>query len=253
MLRNSVNLGSLRKDDPFELTEVMHLLYKDIPEAVGQMKSREDRLQMGYYSPTLSFSELSQDNMRTIFDRLEGVGWVCENNSHFVDIGCGVGKQVFMAALLYDFTSCKGIEIVSELHQICADRQVKWNHICIRMRLRKKLHIEMGFNAGDASVIDWSQGTVILAYSTAFDQKLMDAIAVCGERVAPGAYLITISTTITSNLFDLVDSFELALSWGKATCFIYRRRDQQPDGYMDDVAFLRSVGIGLKKRQAPES
>jgi hypothetical protein len=72
---------------------------------------------------------------------------------------------------------------------------------------------------------DWSDGDVVFANSTCFDDALMAAVAAKAQRLRPGALLITFTRGLDSAAFEVctyryvVCEFEVHAHICKYTCF----------------------------------
>ena len=79
---------------------------------------------------------------------------------------------------------------------------------------------------------DWTDGDVIFANSTCFDDNLMMSMSKMAEGCKPGAIFVTFTKGLNSKAFELLERKRYTMSWGPATVFIHRKL--YPDG--------RSVG-----------
>ena len=65
----------------------------------------------------------------------------------------------------------------------------------------------------DLSLKDWTDGDVVLANSTCFDDSLMQEIDTLAIGLRTGAYIITLSKRLSDVYFDLIEEVRLAMSW----------------------------------------
>lgn len=157
------------------------------------------------------------------FIKIYNYGFHPQNNGIFIDVGCGIGNVIFAAALLHNFHTCIGIEILSDLHSVCNNiKDTLWNRQ-VRSLNKLKLEIEIQFKLGDALVIDWSYGNVIFINATCFSNDMMIKLKNAAENLAVGSIVLCVTKFIPSSLFDVVESSEMSLSWGKACLFIQVR------------------------------
>lgn len=70
---------------------------------------------------------------------------------------------------------------------------------------------------------DWSDGDIVFANSTCFDDSLMSAIAKQAELLLPGSMFVTFTKALPSGCFEIIDKKRYKMSWGPATVFIQRR------------------------------
>ncbi len=64
---------------------------------------------------------------------------------------------------------------------------------------------------------DWSDGDVIFANSTCFDDQLMESMSEQAEKLKPGAFFVTFTKGLTSKAFELLERKRYRMSWGPAT------------------------------------
>jgi len=85
---------------------------------------------------------------------------------------------------------------------------------------------------------DWSDGDVVFANSTCFDDELMSAMGRQAELLRPGSMFITFSKALPSGCFEVIEKKRYKMSWGPATVFIQRR-------LADDGTALPSYRLNL--------
>lgn len=73
---------------------------------------------------------------------------------------------------------------------------------------------------------DWSDGDVVFANSTCFDDDLMDSLSQEAENLKPGAMVVTFTKGMTSDKFEVLERKRYKMSWGPATVFIHRRLNE---------------------------
>jgi hypothetical protein len=78
---------------------------------------------------------------------------------------------------------------------------------------------------GSLTDFDWSDGDIIFANSTCFDDDLMEAISLRAEDLKAGAYVVTFTKGLSCRprTFELLERKRYKMSWGAATVFIHRR------------------------------
>lgn len=140
----------------------------------------------------------------------------------FYDLGSGTGRAVFAARLSHDFSRCVGIEILESLHNAARGVVDRYNK-----EFRQYLCATQSQHAsvfhGSLLKFDWSDGDVVFANSTCFDDELMEDLSVTAERLKPGAFVITFTKGLTSDMFEVLERKRYKMSWGPATVFIHRR------------------------------
>ena len=81
----------------------------------------------------------------------------------------------------------------------------------------------ISYTQADMYEIDWSRAGLIFANSTCFSREMMERIAIAPVR--PGTLAITFTKSFDSDLWDVLESRRKNMSWGDATVFISRRKD----------------------------
>lgn len=119
--REELNELHNRVLDMATIMETYDLLYANLPASLATEISRSERTQKKYRATSLSYSEVSFEEFYKQFEKLKHYGFDLNSGGYFYDIGCGTGKLVVAAALLHDFHSCVGIEILTGLHDICEE------------------------------------------------------------------------------------------------------------------------------------
>jgi SAM-dependent methyltransferase len=151
--------------------------------------------------------------------------------STFYDLGSGTAKAIFIARLTQDFGRCLGIEILEGLHNQAVKIVDRYNskyrsYLCTGLDLHASVH------QGSFLEYDWSDGDVVFANSTCFDDTLMEDMSKRAENLRPGAIFITFTKGLTSSKFEVLERKRYRMSWGPATVYIHRRlnHDGSPIG-----------------------
>jgi len=223
--------------DPTEPSQSEHLynqIYEPYPQQIGKRTSRKERDAHGFASASLTYGEVEYGPFAGLFKVLERDGLAPEGK--FADLGSGVGKAVFTAALAHDFAKVLGIEILSELHALCQEKLLPRFDVHLRERLEppERQGVDIRFVRGDATVLDeWTTCDVVFANSTCFDKELMARFARMAANMAPGTYFVTMTAPLPSTCFELRWKGVMREAWGDGTVFVQRRVD-------DDAAAVRA-------------
>ena len=146
----------------------------------------------------------------------------------FYDLGSGTGKAVIAARLACDFSRCLGIEILESLHTQGAMIMHRFNEQ-FQDLLSAGMHQMAAVFEGSFLSYDWSDGDVVFANSTCFDEKLMGDMAAMARNLKPGAFFVTFTKGLNiPDAFEVIERKRYRMSWGPATVFIHRRLN--PDG-----------------------
>jgi SAM-dependent methyltransferase len=201
-------------------------LYEDrYEEDHGKKLSRSERKREGYISSTLTYGEIRFDTFSELFDIIRSHD-LLQPGGTFVDVGCGIGKPVFAAALLHDFKRCVGIEILEDCYRACVDtlgvftREVK--PLLPETRTQPE-NLQFSFQHNDALLVDWSHASMVFMNSTCFDMALMLNLSVACRSLREGTIIVTTTRKILGKQFELIEERKMEESWGEASVYIFRR------------------------------
>ena len=80
---------------------------------------------------------------------------------------------------------------------------------------------------------DWSDGDVLFANSTCFDDALMKKVAGQAVTLKKGAVFITFTKRLPSHHFEVLEHQMYQMSWGGATVYIQQKMTD-PEVYVED-------------------
>mmetsp|Transcript_31124 Transcript_31124/g.52032 ORF Transcript_31124/g.52032 Transcript_31124/m.52032 type:complete len:268 (+) Transcript_31124:10-813(+) len=192
--------------------------------------SRSARQSLGFTSPSLSYGEVNFESFGALVLSLTKYDVNLTQMYNFVDLGSGTGKAVIAATLLGIFEKCAGLEIIKDLHDIATTTVKRYylnntgSHI-----------VTIDYMHGDATYTDWSQTDMVFCHATCFDRDMMKRIANTASKMRKGSIFISVSTRLPcDDMFILIATGELEVSWGMATAFMYRRNDAPAPGNVTD-------------------
>jgi hypothetical protein len=140
----------------------------------------------------------------------------------FYDLGSGTGKAVMAARFTRDFGRCLGIEILEGLHSQAMKVVNKYNQQ-FRQFLCSGQPQHASVYEGSFLNYPWTDGDVVFANSTCFDDKLMEDMSRMAEGMKPGAIFVTFTKGLSSKCFEVLERKRYKMSWGPATVVIHRR------------------------------
>ena len=220
-------------------------LFLECPLEVGKDISKSERVAKDLTGKkSLIYGEVDYLSFVRILRRVAAPA-----GSVFYDLGSGSGKAVFAARFSQDYGRCVGIEILDGLHE-AAVRVVDRYNKKFRHLLDTSLSQHASVYHGSLEDFDWSDGDVVFANSTCFDDSLMKSIGRLAEKLRPGAVLITFTKGIESDKFELMDRKRYRMSWGPATVFVHRRLDYDGSAVDDKVICLDPEEDGLDDDEA---
>ena len=213
-----------RFDNEMKLYETLYGMHR-FPEDHGKQLSRRERKREGYISTTLTYGEIKFETFAELFHILKmRHGAMSEDGGVFVDIGCGIGKPVFCAALLHKFNRIVGIEILEDLYKVCIETMHLWTK-SVKPVLGEEYTQEMQFSFlnNDVLTVDWSDANIVFMNSTCFNRSLMVDLSFKAKALAPGALVVTTTKRLIGPAFDLLEELQMEESWGDATVYIQQR------------------------------
>lgn len=160
----------------------------------------------------------------------------------FYDLGSGTGRAIFVAAFVFDFPRLVGIEILDGLHRASTEVLARFRGDRDAEGYRSLLDgappaQRVEFHRGSFLEFDWSDGDVVFANSTCFDDEVMDAISRQAARLKPGARFISFTRALSpSRYLRVISRKRYSMSWGPATVFVHERTDEpfDPDNDPDN-------------------
>jgi SAM-dependent methyltransferase len=193
-------------------------LFQDTSLEVGKTLSKKERDQKNLNEEkSLIYGEVEYQSFYRVLRQINA-----QPGLTFYDLGSGTGKAVFAARLTQDFGKCIGIEILEGLHSQARNVVDKYN-TKYRQVLCSTQNQHASVYVGSFLEYDWSDGDVVFANSTCFDDNLMNDMSQMAENLKPGSIVVTFTKGLTSGSFQLIERKRYKMSWGPATVFIHRR------------------------------
>lgn len=189
-------------------------LFQDCSTDFAKKASKMERDELGLKKASLVYGEISFVSFGVVF--LNQIK--LKPGGVYYDLGSGTGRSVFAAEMLHDFDKLIGVEILESLHTAAVDVLEKFR--ASRSDASKK---QIDFIRSDFLELDWSDGDMVFANSTCFDEQLMLQLGQKGQHLKEGAYFVTFTKQLKSPYFDLIHSKQYRMSWGIATVHVQRR------------------------------
>jgi hypothetical protein len=195
-------------------------LFSLLPTSAGHDISSRAREDVGvpdedlHTRPALTYGETPLEAVFASLSRIEAVGGpLPTNESVFLDVGSGVGKPVFAAALLRPggWGRVVGVEILEPLWEASLEVQETWEgglpYLApgikeTQYRIPKAARaVPVDLLCGDACAekggVDWGSVTVAYACSTCFDERTVARLAqTAGKGMREGTYLVLSSVEL---------------------------------------------------------
>jgi hypothetical protein len=209
-----------------ERERLYEFVCENCPLSVGKTLSSRERDTKGLAHSTLVYGEIKFEPFAAAVLKIKRLyGGLQRRGGRFVDVGAGTGKPVFAAAVLHEWDSVMGIEILEGLHAASLDIAERWRTAEVQAALPEGLRaLGIDLVCGDATTIDWADGMdVFFMNSTCFDEGLMQKLAVVADRMAVGSFGITFTKRLPSAKWKVLESEVYTMSWGSATVFIQQK------------------------------
>jgi SAM-dependent methyltransferase len=219
-----------------QLERQWNQLFEELTTSKGKELSKEERTRLKMSRSSLVYGEVS-------FKSLGQVLWSSQlqlpPGGIFYDLGSGTGRGCFAATLLHDFDKVIGIELLEGLCTASIDVVKKYDKE-VRPSLKgRRRNQDIKMHRASFLEYDWSDGDLVFANSTCFDEQLIRDIAKLGERLKEGSYVVTLTKRLESPYFKLLSSKQYSMSWGYATVHVHQRQkpqEQPPEGGEPDRA-----------------
>lgn len=194
-------------------------LFSDCTLVDAKRTSRAERHAEQLTDPSLVYGEMS---FAALGDALCGPDADTPPGGVFYDLGSGTGRAVVAAALLHGFERCVGFEVLRGLHEAAVRVRDRWDTDVRPYAVAERRAQRIEFERANFLDADWSDGTVVFANSTCYEDELMAQIAAQCARLRPGAVVLTQTKKFEhAPHLRLVRSRQHKMSWGFATTHVY--------------------------------
>lgn len=190
------------------LLSIFHSLTADLQGAILSHSERE-RLALPHYGQ-FTYGEVEFASMIPMLELCR-----IKTGEVFWDLGCGTGKCLLAAALLYpELAAVKGVELLEGLYIACCEAVG---------RLQADIKAAISVIRGDILTVDWSDADLVYISSLCFPETLLTEIAVRMENLKPGARILTLKAFLPSSSFLLLHTAKAKMTWGSASVYLYHR------------------------------
>lgn len=197
-----------------------HHLFNQLYEGIdGKRISVAELKQLKIQDDAFVYGEIIFESFVLILQRVEP-----QAGEVFYDLGCGTGKALVVASLLFDFNKVIGVEILSGLHAVCKKQLIRLNHLTAKTPMFSDYQCNIKVINDDILKTDFSDGGVVFINATAFFGVLWEKMVTQLCQLKPGARVIVTSKDLPVSDFELIDDRRRLMSWGMATVRIYRRK-----------------------------
>jgi hypothetical protein len=134
-------------------------------------------------------------------------------HQHFYDLGCGIGKTVWAAAMTFPLKKCIGVEQILELHHVNHQKKLQLNP--------ENIH----FLHQDILDTHWPTESILYLNIASFIPESWNKIA---KKLIeePAEIVITLAKPLSSNDFK-IQSTEVMTTWGVVSAYVHYHIGQQ--------------------------
>lgn len=227
-----------------ECRTVYNTICGKFPPNFGKALSRRERDTKDLATHNFVYSEISFDAIAiSIMKIIKKYGKKSEHGalpSHgavFCDLGSGIGKTLVAASLLFNFTACRGIELLESLHRgaewVMESYQTQAAEIS---KIRGKLPA-MELYEGDflnMDIYDWRKADLLFINAACYGEDILTEIMKLSMKMKKGAFVVSVSYAINHKEFEMCEYCELELNFGMANVFI-QQKTTDPHEYVEPI------------------
>ncbi len=140
-------------------------------------------------------------------------------NTVFYDLGSGTGKAVLACAMVFNVRKSCGIELFNALHETALKQQHHLQQLPDYRMHANTLH----FMNADFTQVDFSDATLIFMNATAFFGETWAVNQQCLHQLKPGAIVITTSKKLSLDIFRIIKTTTVQMSWGPVSAYVHQR------------------------------
>jgi hypothetical protein len=207
------------------------------PKSVGSTISSKERKMASFRSSVYVYGEIRFDSFAVALHKVRVYGGMKEPGGVFYDLGSGIGKPVFAAALIHDFSKAVGIEMLPGLNKIGLELLDRWKNEVVSGAMhwkenrelkefkKRKRDINIELHCADVLKHDWTDATVVFANSTCFNADFMAKIAEKAMLLKTGTFFITFTKALPNEdgFWFIHEAKTYQMSWGPATVYIQEK------------------------------
>lgn len=184
-----------------ETKKIIDTLYKGID---GFEISRNAINKMNHYYIGYEYGEATNEGFYKILESVKP-----KKSDVFYDLGCGVGKKVFIASIGFGLKKSVGIEIIPDLFRVAQNINKNYENMVNKFNYKQKQNI-IEFYYGDFNGFDFSDGSIIYLSLApmAMEIELDGGIRLALDSLKLGTKLITSNTPYFSDKYAIQKSNE---------------------------------------------
>lgn len=195
-----------------KVKDIFDFLFKNIN---GMAISNAARAKLSSWYVGHTYGEITYEGFSQILANVKP-----KKNEVFYDLGSGIGKGVFLAAMLTNFSKVIGIEIIKELYDTSQQILENYRKLILQNDPSNKL---IKFIHGDFNEVDFSDADVIFINATCMGYELNLPFIRKLEQLKKGTRIITNTISFQSEKYKVNRIGLIAFSWGEEEVFIHEK------------------------------
>ena len=217
------------------LEKYYNKLFNEISEEEIQNNIEKEKKIRNLNDLSFTYGEVTFKTLSYILEYLYN-NFTINFNGIFYDLGSGIGKGIFSAALIFPFKKYIGIEYLNCLYFYSNTIKSIFENNFLLIKKENKI-FEEKFNNFIPEIIfknddflneNLSQASFIFINNTCFSKKLMKNLSnkIINETKS-GCIIITITyelEDVEKDNFEIVNTLRRYMSWGIANFFIYIKK-----------------------------
>lgn len=183
----------------------------------GYRLSHAERRRLKSEDRNLVYGEI---HLRAFAQLLERVG--VSPGETFWDAGAGTGKAVLVAAALFPFSRCLGVEVLAPLADKATSLLMRYRREVLPGLPEEKQRQEIWFATGRFEGADLSGADVLFSHCTTFGPAGLERLAEKAAGLKPGSRIITVGPPLAHPRLEPAFEAMVLMEWGESTCHVYR-------------------------------
>jgi histone methylation protein DOT1 len=194
--------------------ELLEALYAGVE---GYQLSHAERKRLGNEDRSLVYGEIHPPAFADLLERT-GVS----PGEVFWDAGSGTGKPVLVAAALFPFSCCCGVEVLAPLAAKAESLLLRYRREVLPQLPEEKQRQELRFVTGRLEEVDLSAADVLFSHCTTFSPAGLEKLAAKAAGLKAGSRIITVGQVLAHPRLEHAFEAAVPMEWGESTCHVYR-------------------------------
>ena len=209
------------------------MLLDPYPMLENKARSQAARREHRVIDEAFNYAEVDAEWLVHALQKLKNIhGQMQFSGGVFYDLGSGVGRTAFVAALFHPFERVGGVEYLATLTERAKGIEVLWKSKVqdelteAERNAREGLAFEFltgdFFDAGD----DWLSATLLFVDCTCFRPKVMRRFCAMAEGLVDGAVVVSLTRSVAAGSDEFFELWQeqAKVSWGETRAFVCERK-----------------------------